>query len=310
MGAWASKGVAFDPKVDIPSLKDKVILVTGGSSGLGAQSILEFARHEPREIWLGARSATKAQATIDDIKAKVPSATIKFVQMELASFASVRTAAKTVLDGTDRLDILLLNAGIMAVPVRVTDDGYEIQFGTNHMGHALLTKLLQPLLLKTAEQHGGVRVVALSSSSHSFAPTKGIDFDAVKTSHDSVNTGVRYGQSKLANILFVKELARRYPQYTVAAVHPGAVLTNLGAAMQENSWLIRAIVPILSLFVSDVQSGAKGPLWASTSKDVVSGTYYVPVGVTGAGKPLSNDMALAKKLWEWTERELEAKSTV
>ncbi|KXJ93406.1 hypothetical protein Micbo1qcDRAFT_161420, partial [Microdochium bolleyi] len=132
MGASGSKSVAFDPKTDIPSLKDKVILVTGGSSGLGTQSILEFARHEPKEIWLGARSATKAQAAIDDIKAKVPNAAVKFVQMELGSFASIRTAAKTVLDSTDRLDILLLNAGIMAVPPAATEEGYELQFGTNH----------------------------------------------------------------------------------------------------------------------------------------------------------------------------------
>ncbi|KAJ1334922.1 retinol dehydrogenase 12 [Microdochium nivale] len=305
MGASGSKSVAFDPTTDIPALKDKVILVTGGSSGLGMQSILDFARHEPKEIWLGARSATKAQAAIDDIKAKVPNATVKFVQMELGSFASIRTAAKTVLDSTDRLDILLLNAGIMAGAPGATEDGYEIQFGTNHMGHALLTKLLKPLLLKTAEQHGGARVVVLSSAGHSYTPTGGIDFSTLKTPGDTLNSWQRYGQSKLANILFAKELARRYPQIKAASLHPGVIKTNLSSTAKSNSWLMSVIVPLTSKFITDVETGAHGQLWASTSNDVVSGTYYTPVGATGGGKAPTNDEELAKKLWEWTEKELE-----
>ncbi|KAJ1323651.1 retinol dehydrogenase 12 [Microdochium nivale] len=307
MGASGSKSVAFNPKTDIPSLKDKVILVTGGSSGLGTQSVLEFARHEPKEIWLGARNATKAQAAIDDIKAQVPNATIKFVEMELSSFASIRTAAKTVLESTDRLDILLLNAGIMAGPPGVTEDGYEIQFGTNHMGHALLTKLLKPLLLKTAEQHGGARVVVLSSAGHKYTPSGGIDFSTLKTPGNTLNAWQRYGQSKLSNVLFAKELARRHPQITTASLHPGVIKTNLSSTAKSDSWLMSVLVPLTSSFITNVEVGAWGQLWASISKDVVSGTYYVPVGVTGAGSSTTNNAELAKKLWDWTEKELEGK---
>ncbi|KXH67161.1 short-chain dehydrogenase/reductase, partial [Colletotrichum salicis] len=166
MGSSASKSVKFNPDADIPSLKGKVILVTGGNSGLGKQSILEFAKHNPKEIWLGARNPSKATETIDDIKAQVPNAPIKFIQMDLGSFHSIRESSKIFLQQSHRLDILLLNAGIMSVPEGTTDDGYEVQFCTNHMGHALLTKFLLPKLLKTAETGADVRVTVLASSAH------------------------------------------------------------------------------------------------------------------------------------------------
>jgi len=309
MGVSGSKSVVFDAKTDIPSLKDQVILVTGGSSGLGKQSVLDLSRHEPKQIWLGARNPTKAQAAINEIKTEVPNANIKFIEMDLESLASVRRAAKTLLDdGPDRLDVLLLNAGIGAVPASTTKEGYELQFGTNHMGHALLTKLLlRPLLLKTAEQHGTARVIVLSSSGHTMAPEGGIIFDSLKTNCDSISTWARYGQSKLANVLFAKELARRYPVLTTASVHPGAVSTNLDTTYKSSSsWLTSSVWRIFFFLASvDVATGTKNQLWAATSNDVVSGTYYAPVGVTGKGSPLTEDKALAEKLWEWTEKELE-----
>src|SRR5687768_9558515 len=170
MGSAGSKSVKFDPDVDIPSLKGKVILVTGGNSGLGKESVLQFAKHNPKEIWLGARSEAKAQEAIKDIKAKIPNAPIKFVKMDLASFASIHDSARAFTQMSDRLDILLLNGGIMSVPPGTTDDGYEVQFGTNHMGHALLTKLLLPTLLRTADTGADVRVTVLASSAHQYAP--------------------------------------------------------------------------------------------------------------------------------------------
>ncbi|KXJ89472.1 hypothetical protein Micbo1qcDRAFT_165556, partial [Microdochium bolleyi] len=283
MGASGSKSVAFNPRTDIPPLQDKVILVTGGTSGLGKQSILELARHEPREIWLGARNATKAQETIAAVKAEVPGASIRFVQMDLGSFASIRAAARTVLDGTDRLDILLLNAGIMAVPAATTEEGYEVQFGTNHMGHALLTKLLlEPRLLKTA----GSRVVLVSSAGHAWAPKDGIAFDTLKSPAAEISTGLRYGQSKLANALYARELARRFPQVTAVSLHPGVVRTSLGDTASANSWIARVAVALFSTFAGvDVQTGALNQLWAATAEGVVSGEYYVPVGVPGRAKP-------------------------
>jgi retinol dehydrogenase 12 len=135
------RSVHFSLKKDIPSLKGKVVLVTGGNSGLGKQCVLEYARHDPAQIWLAARNLDKAKAAVDEIKRQVPNAPIKILQLDLSSFESVKEAATTFSSESDRLDILMLDAGIMAAKPGLTGDGYEIQFETNYLGHALLTQL-------------------------------------------------------------------------------------------------------------------------------------------------------------------------
>jgi retinol dehydrogenase 12 len=299
--------VQFTTSRDIPSLEGKEILVTGGNIGLGKQSILEFARHKPQRIWLAARSPEKAEAAIAEVKSEVPDAPVEFLQLDLASFDSIKVAAQRVLESSQRLDILLNNAGIMACPPGLTREGYELQFGTNHVGHALLTKLLLPLLLKTAEAPGSdVRVICLSSLAHRWAPTGGIQFDNLKSRDEKTNDWYRYGQSKLANILFAKQLARKNPQLRVVAVHPGNVNTNLQHGPTDGKPILKFLSTIfMRLFSISVEEGVKGQLWASTAKDVVSGEYYEPVGVAGNGSKDSQDEELAVRLWEWTEKELE-----
>ncbi|KAK2071266.1 hypothetical protein P8C59_005703 [Phyllachora maydis] len=218
-----SSGVAFRPDKDIPPLIDKVILVTGGNIGLGKAAIDVLAQHEPATIWLAARSPEKAEAAIADVLAQARAAgiarppAVRFLELDLTSFASIRRAARTFRDAADRLDVLMLNAGVMATPPGLTSEGYELQFGTNHVGHALLTKLLLPTLLSTAARPAAdVRVVVLSSAAHMMAPRGGVKLDAV-TSPDchGMYTWRRYGQSKLANILFARQLALEYPQLKV-----------------------------------------------------------------------------------------------
>ncbi|KAK9373441.1 uncharacterized protein V1513DRAFT_459768 [Lipomyces chichibuensis] len=232
MRIFFSKSVPFSPSKDIASLKGTVILVTGGNSCLGEQSILELSKHKPVEIWLAARNANKAHEAIADVK---------------------RT-----------IDLMSLDA--------VENESYEIQFGTNYMGHALLTKLLLPILLKTAEQPASdVRVVLLSSLFH-----------ALK------NRAEENGQSKLANILYGQELARRFPQLKVPIVHPG--LVNYDVVQQ-----------LTSVFVGvDVETGTLNQLWASTSINVLSGGYYEPIGIMNRGSKYTKNKKLAKDLWEWT----------
>lgn len=303
------KGVSFHPGKDIRSLEGKVILVTGGNSGLGKQSVLEFAKHSPAEIWLGSRSIKKAEEAIKDIRRQVPKAQpIRAFQLDLSSFQSIREAAATFHQQSGRLDLLILNAGIMIVPHSTTKDGYEIQFGTNHMGHAVLSKLLLPTLLKTVEQPGSdVRVVVLSSSAHGYAPkSEGIDFDTLKNTGEKYSTTVLYGQSKLANILFAQGLAQRYPQLNVSAIHPGVVNTNLTKTMKENSVGMRIVASIFSTVVGvPVEKGVLNQLWAAAGSDVVSGDYYEPVGLAGRGTKWTKNVKLAEKLWTWTENELE-----
>jgi retinol dehydrogenase 12 len=301
----------FDPDQDIPALNGKVILVTGGNIGLGKQCVLEYSRHKPARIWLAARNLNKAQAAVDEIKKQVPDAApIKLLELDLGSFESVKKAARTFTAESDRLDILMLNAGVMATPPGVTEEGYETQFGTNHMGHALLTKLLLPLLEKTANSGssntapGDVRVVSLSSVAYKWAPQGGIQFNMLKSTADGMDSVRRYGQSKLANILWTRQLAKQHPLITVAAVHPGQVQTNLATGATGMPGIIRLFWPLFALTLTPVDKGARNQLWASVSKDVQSGEYYEPVGVEGRATALGKDDELAKKIWDWTETEL------
>ena len=297
--------VSFDPQKDIPSLEGKVILVTGGTNGLGKQSVLEYARHRPREIWLAARNLERAQAAADEVRSSVPDASIKLLELDLASLESVKSAARKVTEEADRLDILALNAGIMATSPGLTKDGYEEQFGTNHIGHALLTKLLIRVLDKTTKLPGtDVRVVSLSSYGHNYVPRKGIEFDSLKTDAASIGPAVRYGQSKLANVLFVRQLAREHPQFTSVAVHPGLVHTNLGAGATGLNWVLRFLIGYSHIVTTSVEQGVRNQLWASVAGGVKSGEYYEPVGVSGKASAYGKDDELAKRLWDWTGEEL------
>ncbi|TVY59892.1 putative oxidoreductase [Fusarium oxysporum f. sp. cubense] len=301
-------GDSFNPDRDIPSLEGKVILITGGNAGIGKQSALALSKHQPSEIWIAARNAKKAETAIAEIKQQSPGVDVRFLELDLSSFASVKSAAQTFLKSVSRLDILMLNAGIMACPPGQTSEGYEVQFGTNHMGHALLTKSLLPLLTHTASSSPGsdVRVVSVSSIAHKFGPSGGIQFDTLKSTASGMSTTDRYGQSKLANILFIRELALRHTELTPVSIHPGTVKTDLQNS-NGGSWMLSAfqkfVVPLVGV---SVEEGAKSQLWAATAKGVKAGEYYVPVGVSGNGSQLSKDKVLAKKLWDWTEKELES----
>jgi NAD(P)-dependent dehydrogenase (short-subunit alcohol dehydrogenase family) len=288
-------------------------MVCEGNVGLGKQTILQLSKHNPKCIYLAARSKEKGLAAIQEIKATNPSAHIKFIQCDLADLSSVQAAAQEFTSKEQRLDILILNAGVMAVPAATTVNGYEIQFGINHIGHALLTKLLLSILLKTAAEPGAdVRVVCLSSIGHISTPWNGIQFGELKGTMKWYPSLVRYAQSKLANILFAKELARRYPTITSVAVHPGVVDTELYRTM-FSGWmgLGKVMIAAQKVLYTSVEEGAKNQLWGATAKkgegkgELKSGEYYTPVGLAGNGSWKSEDKDLAGKLWEWTENELE-----
>ncbi|GAB0133742.1 hypothetical protein EsDP_00002139 [Epichloe bromicola] len=317
--------IPFDPTTDIPSLQGKVILVTGGNNGLGKQSICEFARHRPKQIWLAARNVAAAQKVVDEIHAALgPDADadagagaavrILVLELDLTSFASVKRAAQRFTTESDRLDILMLNAGIMAAAPAVTEDGYEVQFGTNHMGHALLTKLLLPTLQRSARDGArdgdgaDARVVVLSSrAAHFLAPKQGICFGSLKTPAADMKPFERYGQSKLANVLFARQLAAHHPGLTVVSVHPGVVSTNLVNGMSGAPLVARLLSPVANYCFTPVNQGAKNQLWASVAtSNIDSGAYYEPVGVPGKAGRLARNEDLAKELWDWTENELGA----
>ena len=250
----------------------------------------------------------KAESVIKDIKSIVPSVNLSFLKLDLSSLVSVAEAAHEFIDRSGRLDILINNAGI-AVSSGITQEGYEIHFGTNYIGPALLTKLLLPTLLSTAKEPGSdVRVVNLSSEALNMAPTGDVIFE--KSKLDTYNTWARYGQSKLAIVLYTREFSARYPCITTVSVHPGIVRTDLYASSKKTNPLIKYGIALMGpLVMQTPDHGAHNQLWAATvsKKHISSGSYYKPVGVLSKGGGNAGDSEMSGKLWKWTENELAAK---
>ena len=313
----------FNPDKDTPSLAGKVVVITGANGGLGYESLIHLAKHNADKIYLCARSKERYDAAMKGITAAVPDANsfVKYLELDLTSFSSVAAAADTFNAENSRLDILMNNAGIMAQPPALTKEGYETQFGINHMGHALLTKKLLPILQKTAsEPDADVRIINLTSEGHKFAPKPtGFIPETCTTDMASYNTFTRYGQSKLANILFTNELVRRYPAITSVSIHPGGVATGLTGSFQKAHPLLgMTLIPIWKMIAISPSVGSYNQTWAcgaavegkaGTGKEgptpVKQGGYYVPVAKEGSPSKFAKDGELSKKLWEWTEKELE-----
>ena len=274
---------------------------------MGKETIIQLAKHNPSAIYLAARSQQKAEATISEIKTTVPAtkSNIVYIPMDMSSFSSIKEGVSIFTSQSERLDILYNNAGIMAGPMSKSPDGYEIQFATNHIGHQLLTDLLLLTLLRTAERSDSdVRILNIASSAHRMAPEGGIILD--KDALSQQTPWKRYGQSKLANILHAKELARRYPSITAVAIDPGRIETDLWNANKKINFVSRVGVNVFGKFwLKDVHEGAKNQLWAATAKGVKSGSFYEPVGkaAPGARKEVQDEKS-AKRLYDWTEEEL------
>lgn len=298
----------FDPVKDIPSLAGKVILITGANTGLGKQSSLELAKHGPSHIWMTARDVEKGNAAVAEAKRQSPDVSLSFLELDLASFKSIKAAAKAFLATASRLDILFLNAGILGHPAAPTQDGYEIHIGTNHMGHALLLKLLVPLLVATASDPPGadVRVISLTSTGYKRVKSEDFSFDTFKDTVDGTSPIDRYCQSKLANLLYAQEVAKHFPQLTTVSVHPGEIATELFSREPGDDLIRKLQTEVAPKVTIPVEEGVKNQLWAATAKGLINGSYYEPIGVSDVVIGLAKDRALASRLWEWTEKELQA----
>ncbi|KIW47671.1 uncharacterized protein PV06_00341 [Exophiala oligosperma] len=300
----------YDPDKHIPDLSSKVIIVTGGNNGIGKAAVTELAKHNPKRLYMTARSRSKYDTAMKDVLAAVPTAKVDFLELDLASFASIKHAADKVIANNDRLDILINNAGVMGLPPHpTTKEGYEIHIGTNHVGHALLTRLLMPLLLETASSsNSDVRVVTLSSGAHAMA-TSGVSIDKIATPMEGTWSFTRYGQSKMANVLFARELARRYPQIISVSADPGRVQTPLldeKFKTRDFTTYFQKTYDFLAGML-DARHGAFTELWCATydKQKVKTGTHYVPFGHESPGHKKSRDEKHAKELWEWQEKEFE-----
>ncbi len=293
---------------EMPDLSGKTVIVTGGNSGIGYEAALQFARKKAHTI-LACRSLDKANAAAAQIVASNPDAPVEVMELDLSSLASIRSFAEAFHKSHRRLDALVNNAGVMALPYRKTVDGFEMQFGTNHLGHFALTGWLLEVLLAA----DGARVVNVSSGAHRMGR---IRFDDLQWERGYYKW-FAYGQSKLANLLFTFELQRRADaagaKLLAFGCHPGYAATNLqsaGPRMQGSSAMESLWGTMNGMFAQSAAMGALPTLYAATSTEVRGGDYIGPDGIaemwghptkvkTSAG---ARDPAIASKLWDVSEQ--------
>ncbi len=291
---------------NIPDLTGKVTIVTGGNSGIGYEAAKEFARKGAQTI-LACRNIDKAKMALDEIQTEIPNAPAEIMLLDLASQKSIQQFAAAFKTKYDRLDVLLNNAGIMMVPYATTEDGFERQFGTNHLGHFALTGLLIDIILQTPD----ARVVNVSSSGHRFGS---MDFDDLMYQDGKGYSSMRaYGRSKLANLLFTYELQRRFEAAQTSALavaaHPGISNTNLVGHF-ANRWYFKLMMPFFARGTQSAAMGALPSIRAAVAPDVAGAQYFGPDGPRESkGYPIvvqssedSHNQADARQLWEVSEK--------
>lgn len=279
-------------------MNDRVVLITGANSGIGLETAVALATAGATVV-MAARNPAKGEAALAEVRRRSGRTDVELVGLDLASLASVRTCATEVLDRFDRLDVLVNNAGLVLNKREVTEDGFEQQFGVNHLGHFLLTSLLLDRL-KAAD---AARIVHLSSDAHRFA-FRGLDFGDLQSERGPYIGFYAYGKTKLANLLFSNELSRRLTGSGVTsnAVHPGVVATNFSRE-GDNGLFGELTQRLIRPFAKTQAQGAETTVHVASSPAVegVSGLYFANSKPT-APSPHGRDAAAARRLWEESER--------
>ncbi|MEP5938025.1 MAG: SDR family NAD(P)-dependent oxidoreductase [Erythrobacter sp.] len=289
-------------------LSGKTVFVTGGASGIGQEAARAMAA-KGAHVVIAARNQAKLDEALAAIKADTGSTTVEALLLDLASLDSVRACADQANERLDKIDLLINNAGVMACPLQKTADGFEMQFGTNHLGHFLLTSRLMPLIEKGANK----RIVNLSSRAHHIAPTNLEDPNFESAAYDP---WLSYGQSKTANVLFSVALEERYADRGIHAyaVHPGGIATNLGRHLSEEQ--AAALVERVQTSDPDfawksIEQGAATSCFAATAPELEGkgGVYcedchVAPVDEVSAKSGVRRyalDKTSAEKLWSLSE---------
>jgi NAD(P)-dependent dehydrogenase (short-subunit alcohol dehydrogenase family) len=283
---------------NIPDQDGKIVIVTGANSGLGFEASRALAQHGATVI-MACRSLEKGEAAAGQIRSASPRGQCIVRRLDLSDLSSVQEFAESCLNEYKRLDILINNAGVMAIPYRKTVDGFEMQFCTNHLGHFKLTGLLIGVLMSTPAS----RVVTVTSYAHFFGRINFRDLNGERF----YQKWLAYCQSKLANVLFGYELQRRAVRHGAQPVsivaHPGYAATNL----QHSSWLFTRLNPVMA---QSQEMGALPILYAATSPALRGGEYIGPDGFLGQrgyphktwSSPSSHSLETARRLWEVSEQ--------
>lgn len=283
---------------DVPSIAHRRFVVTGANSGIGFETSVALARRGA-DVTMACRDPARGAAALARVRAVSGSSSVRVAALDLADLSSIATFARSWFGP---LDVLVNNAGVMAVGRRSTVDGFELQLGTNHLGHFALTGLLMPAL----RESGCARVVSVSSVAHRIGR---IDFDDLQSTRRYGRISA-YAQSKLAVLMFARELDHRLqiagePIVSVA-VHPGAAATGLSSASDGAwRWSRRATGAVLRVFAQDAAAGARPSLYAATMMDVVGGEFFGPGGTGGlSGSPIrvacaprALDADVSARLW-------------
>ncbi|EIN09199.1 NAD(P)-binding protein [Punctularia strigosozonata HHB-11173 SS5] len=290
---------------DIPDLSNKVMLVTGGNTGLGKETVKALLARNAK-VYLAARDASKAQQAIADLRAETGKDAI-FLELDLANLASVRRSAEAFLKQESALHALFLNAAVMYPPIEaVTVDGFDLQFGTNVVGHFLLTELLMPALLAGAESSPDrkARVVTTSSFAN-YLYTLNWDSFVDGPARKRMSTYDLYSQSKHANVVVAKEIARRYGDRGIVStsVNPGNLRTDLQRHLSGPRKFI------ISMLLYPASYGALTQLWAGTSPEAAdfNGKFLIPWARVGAARKEALDPEVGRRLWEWLETQCRPK---
>lgn len=291
---------------NIPGLTGKVIIVTGGNSGLGFEAVKAFAE-KGAEVVLATRSMEKGEEAKKQILQTGISGKIEVIELDLMNLKSVIKFAEQFKKNYTRLDVLLNNAGIMTTPYFLTKDGFEAQIGTNHLGHFALTGLLMPVIKKSPVS----RVVNVSSMAHKQGK---MDFENFLFEGGAGYSPLKsYGRSKLSNLLFTYELQRRLVARNVKSIavsaHPGVSNTNLGRHI-ENKLFYKILYPLMSPFIQSQEMGALPQIRAAVDPNVKGAEFYGPGGfnemkgfpVKVQSNSASHNLDDARKLWELSEK--------
>ena len=288
---------------DVPDQAGHVAVVTGANTGIGYHTAAVLAKHGARVV-LAVRNTDKGESAAKKILTASPDADVTVAELDLSSLESIRAAAKSLSATYPRINLLINNAGVMYTPKQTTADGFELQFGTNHLGHFALTGLLLPRMMRVK----GSRVVTVASAAHRIMAA--IHFEDLQW-ENGYNRIAAYGQSKLANLMFTYELQRRLAakhKSTIAvAAHPGVANTELTRYLP--AFLRPADRLLLPLVVQSAAMGALPSLRAATDTAVQGGQYYGPDGIGEqrghpklvASSKQSHDVELQQRLWAVSE---------
>lgn len=279
-------------------MQDKIVLITGANDGIGLQTAKRLAERGARLI-LACRDERKGHNAAAVIAKETGNQRSLVIPMDLGDMESIRAAAEFLLTEHPTIDVLVNNAGVYSSDLQFTNDGHELQFGVNHLGHYLLTRLLLPALRCPTE---GGRIINVSSAAHYHGT---IDFDNLKgekgpKAYDGMKA---YAQSKLANVLFTKELARRYPdELSVNCLHPGVVATDF--ANKNANFFTRMIWSLYRPFAKKPYNGAATSYYLASSPEVrdVSGRYFDQCQCVKRPSEKARNEQLAHKLWVYSEQ--------